>query len=363
MDRSERFYKIDQLLKERKPMSFAVLQSALEVSRATLKRDLEYMRERFNAPIEWDREARGYRFGKPRSGPRYELPGLWFSSEEAHALLTMQQLLTNLQPGLLGEHIGPLLDRLRGILGTGDHSWQEVEKRIRILQPGRRESKAEHFGTVANALLKRTRLTIHHYNRIEDRETEREISPQRLVHYRDNWYVDAWCHLRNDLRSFSVDAIREALPLDARAKEVAKADLDEYLKSGYGIFAGREVEWATLKLSPVAARWVSAQCWHSRQRSKFEYDVSYLLEIPYADDRDFAMKIFKFGPKLDEKIGAIGARSFGAEQVRVVMGRAYAWARVLALKKRRCVCLLNAAGLRATASGAFRHSMPRSRIW
>lgn len=299
MERLERFYKIDRLLNDRKLVPFADLQQALEVSRATLKRDLEYMRERFNAPIEWDREAGGYRFGKPRSGPRYELPGLWFSAEEAHALLTMEQLLANLQPGLLGPHIGPLLERLRGILGTGDHAWQEVEKRIRILQPGRREPKAEHFATVANALLKRARLRIRHYNRVEDRETERDISPQRLVHYRDNWYVDAWCHLRNDLRSFSVDAIREASPLEAHAKEISKTELDAYMKRGYGIFSGRDVEWATLKFSPVAARWVSAQSWHSQQRARFEPDGSYLLEIPYSDDRELAMEILKFGPDVE----------------------------------------------------------------
>ena len=35
-----------------------------------MKRDLDYMRERFNAPIEYDREANGYRFGAPRTGPR-----------------------------------------------------------------------------------------------------------------------------------------------------------------------------------------------------------------------------------------------------------------------------------------------------
>ena len=76
MDRTERFYKIDQLLKDRKVVSFATLQEALDVSRATLRRDIDYMRDRFNAPIEYCREANGYRFGKPRSGPRYELPGL-----------------------------------------------------------------------------------------------------------------------------------------------------------------------------------------------------------------------------------------------------------------------------------------------
>src|SRR5712691_4423335 len=81
MERLERFYKIEQLLKGRKVVSFSALQSSLGISRATLKRDLEYMQNRFNAPIEYDRETNGYRFGKPRTSPRYELPGLWTNVE------------------------------------------------------------------------------------------------------------------------------------------------------------------------------------------------------------------------------------------------------------------------------------------
>jgi predicted DNA-binding transcriptional regulator YafY len=76
MDRTERVYRIDQLLRDRKVVSFAALRHALGVAPATLKRDLDYLRDRFNAPIEYDREANGYQLGKPRSGPRYELPGL-----------------------------------------------------------------------------------------------------------------------------------------------------------------------------------------------------------------------------------------------------------------------------------------------
>ena len=299
MERLERFYKIDQLLKDRKVVSFSAMQARLGVSRATLKRDLVYMRDSFNAPIEYDRELNGYRFGRPRTGPRYELPGLWFSAAEIHALLTTLQLLTNLQPDLLDGQVTPLLERLRSILGSGDHSWQEVVKRIRIFQPERREAKAAHFSVIAAALLKRSRLWIRHYNRNEDRETEREVSPQRLVHYRDNWYVDAYCHLREDLRSFAVDAIRAAELRDARAKEIPKAELDEYLASGYGIFAGRKVEWATLKFTPHAARWVSAQNWHPSQRVRVEKDGSYLLELPYADDRELLMEILKFGADVE----------------------------------------------------------------
>lgn len=295
----ERLYKIDRLLKERKSMSFEALREALDISRATLKRDIADMRDRFNAPIEFDRDLGGYRFGEPRVGPLYQLPGLWFSATEIHALLTALQLLGNLQPGLLEARVAPLAERLRAILGSGDHSWQEVEKRIRILQPGRRESKAEHFGTVAAALLKRQRLRIRHYNREKHLETEREVSPQRLVHYRDNWYLDAYCHLREDLRSFAVDAIRGALLLEIKARDVAKPELDEYLKSGYGIFAGRAVEWATLKFTPQAARWVASQSWHSSQRTRYEKDGSYVLEVPYADDRELVMEILKFGADVE----------------------------------------------------------------
>jgi predicted DNA-binding transcriptional regulator YafY len=299
MDRLERFYKIDQLLKERKVVSFAVFKEKLGMSRASVKRDLEYMRSRFNAPIEYDRSLNGYRFGRPRTGPRYELPGLWFNAAEVQALLTTLQLLTNLQPGLLDGQMKPVLERLRSILGSGDHSWEEVVKRMRIFLPERREGKAEYFGVVAAALLKRQRVWIRHYNRKQDRETEREVSPQRLVHYRDNWYLDAYCHLREDLRSFAVDAIREATLRDGRAKEVPASELDEYLGSGYGIFAGRKVEWATHKFTPEAARWVSAQNWHPKQRARVEKDGSYVLELPYAEDRELVMEILKYGADVE----------------------------------------------------------------
>ena len=299
MDRTERFYKIDQMLQGGLSVSFAKLQESLGISRAQVKRDLAYMRERLNAPIEYDRDSNGYRFGKPLAGPRYGLPGLWFSAAEIHALLTMQHLLENLQPGLLTPHIKPLLARFAAILGSGDHSQEEVARRVRVLHLAARELKHEGFAVVATATLNRRRLKIRHYNRNEDHETERVISPQRLVHYRDNWYVDAWCHLRNDLRSFAVDAIRAAEPVDERAKDIPKAELDEYLKGGYGIFGGKKVTWAKLRFSAKAARWVATQSWHSKQKGEFDKGGSYILSLPYANDRELVMDILKYGPDLE----------------------------------------------------------------
>jgi predicted DNA-binding transcriptional regulator YafY len=96
MDQTGRLYKIDQLLRQHKVISFTALQAELKVSRATLKRDLDDLRKRLKLPIEWSRAAGGYRLAalqEPRASA-HELPGLWFSPAEIHALLTLQHLLS-----------------------------------------------------------------------------------------------------------------------------------------------------------------------------------------------------------------------------------------------------------------------------
>ena len=296
MDRTERFYKIDQLLQERRIASFAQIQEALGVSRATVKRDLQYLRDRFSAPIVWDRDAGGYRFEQPAAhAPKYELPGLWFNASEIHALLMMQHLLEEVQPGLLGPHIAPLQTRLSSLLGSRDDLPEDIAKRIRIVHATRRRADLRHFELLASALLRRRRLSIRHWHRGTDTETEREISPQRLIWYRNNWYLDAWCHLRDQVRSFAVDAIRQATLLDRKAREVPKKALDAVLGAGYGIFAGTKLEWATLRFSPEHARWVASEQWHPDQRSAFADDGAYLLEVPYAHPTELVMDILRHG--------------------------------------------------------------------
>lgn len=283
-------------------VSFDTLREALEVSPATLKRDIQYLRDRLNAPIIWDRDAGGYRFERDNApaGSQFELPGLWFNASEIHALLTMQHLLATLdQSGLLGPHIQPMMARLNGLLGSADNTGEEIRKRVRIIGAGARRMQLHHFEKVGSALLQRKRLLITYRARGKNEITEREISPQRLVHYRENWYLDAWCHLRRELRSFAVDSIIKADLLETPAKSVSEKTLDEVLGTGYGIFSGKKVQWAKLKFTPERARWVAQEKWHPKQKSKFEPDGSYLLEIPYSDDRELVMDILRHGPAVE----------------------------------------------------------------
>lgn len=297
MDRTERFYHIDRLLNERGVVPVQDFLSELEVSLATFKRDLEYLRERFNAPIVWDRDAGGYRFDKPNQGPRYELPGLWFNASEVIALLTMQQLLKNLEPGLLSTHVEPLLMRLRAILGSeGNFSIEDIEQRIRFHRQAARVHDANHFAPIATAVLQRRRLVIRHYARHRDESTDREISPQRLTFYREAWYVDAWCHLREGLRSFALDAIESVQPSNEPVLEIKAKELQRTLDAGYGIFSGQDVEWAELEFTPEHARWVSREVWHKDQQGSYEPDGSYRLRVPFSNRTELAMDILRHVP-------------------------------------------------------------------
>jgi predicted DNA-binding transcriptional regulator YafY len=296
MERTERFYKIQNLLRQRKLVSTQTFLEELEVSRATFKRDLEYLKDRMNAPIVYDRDQEAYRFDPAvADSDRWELPGLWFNAAELQALLTMDRLVDDLQPGVLSELIGPLRERLRKLLESGEHSAEDIARRIRILAMGSRKVEPAHFRTLSKALLSRRRLKIRHLRRADGETLEREVSPQRLVHYRDNWYLDAWCHKRQALRTFGVDAIEHAAVADKPAKEIAEETLERHFASGYGIFAGTETQEAVLQFSAERARWVSREVWHPKQRGVLELDGTYLLKFPYSREPELVMDILKYG--------------------------------------------------------------------
>ncbi len=300
MSLSERIYKIDQLLNGRNFVTFQELMDRLEVSKATLKRDLAYMRDRLNAPIIFDRELGGYRLDKQSTNLKYELPGLWFNANEIFALLTMQHLLDNLDSGgILTPHIKPLKSRLTELLGTTNDPLDQLQKRIKIETIGSRKFNLDHFQAIGSSLLKRKQLHIDYLGRGKNELSTRDISPQRLIYYKDNWYLDGWCHLKEDIRSFSVDAIQRVEILETKAKDVSEEKLNDELGSGYGIFSGKDIKWATLKFSPERARWVSKEKWHPKQEGKFIEDGSYELKIPYSKEPELLIDVMKYGPEVE----------------------------------------------------------------
>ncbi len=297
MSEIDRLYSYRTLLTGRRAVPRDEILNKLEISPATFKRDLAKLRDRLNIPVVFDRDLGGYRLDT--TDARQELPGLWFSQDEVLALLTIQNMLEQLEPGLLGPKLKPLQKRLDEMLtGQGMNS-ETLSQRVRLVHAGKRNLKLKCFEQIAHSTLHRKQIKIHHFNRQSGKTVERIISPQQLVHYRDNWYVDAWCHLRKEVRSFAVDAITDCEQLDVETKELDTDQLRLSMQSGYGIFGGAVKGWTKLKFTPERARWVKHEEWHPEQIGKIQSDGSYVLELPYSDERELIGDLLKYGSSLE----------------------------------------------------------------
>jgi len=296
MDRYERILALHRILKSaRLPVTLQRLMDELGCSRATLYRDLAFLRDGLGAPLEGGEGEARFRYDA-QEADRFELPGLWLSSEELHALMAAQQLLDRTGPGVLSAAIAPLRTRIDALLQqhAGGRRWP-IE-RIRVLGSGTRRIDEAVFRMVASGVLERRRLRFEYLARSTNTRTLRQVSPQRLTHYRGNWYLDAFDHEREALRSFAVDRIRHARIEADAATDFDDAGLDAHLATSYGIFAGAPKAWATIRFSAKAARWVADEHWHSRQEGRMLPDGRYELRVPYGNARELLMDVLRHGP-------------------------------------------------------------------
>ena len=151
----------------------------------------------------------------------------------------------------------------------------------------------------ATAVLKRRRLEIKYHSRSNNKLSNRLISPRRKIYYRENRYMDGWCHERKALRTFSLDGIRKIQSLKQTAQEISDETLDKYFTLTYGLLGGPAASTAVLRFTSIWARRVADEQLHPDQEGRFLEDSSYILRIPYADYRELLLDIFKYGPDVE----------------------------------------------------------------
>lgn len=295
MDKFDRIFQLHAILRARRtPVPLEDLMARLECSRATLYRAVNTLKDQLNAPIVFDAERGGFLYTHATQAEAYELPGLWFSARELQALAIMQRLLKDAGGGLLEEHLGPLSRRLNELTRHQRLNLGEAASRLRFPAIAARPA-GEAFGTVASATLQRKRVWIEYHARGADKITDRTVSPQRIVHYREGWYLDAWDDDKDALRSFAIDRIRKATVLEEDAFDVPEAELDEHYASAYGIFGGKADKVAVLVFTSERARWVADEKWHPQQQARWLEDGRYELKIPYRESRELVLDVLRHG--------------------------------------------------------------------
>jgi proteasome accessory factor C len=293
MDKFDRVFQLHGILAGRRtPVPLEDLMARLECSKATVHRIISIMRDNLNAPIVVSHD--GYRYEQNDRAEAYQLPGLWFTAPELQALAVVQRMLDDLGGGLLEEHLKPLAGRLAKLSKHQRLNLGEAARRLRFPSIANRRVGAA-FQVAASATLQRRKLWFEYHARSSDERTERTVSPQRITHYRESWYLDAWDDTRSALRSFAVDRITHPAVLSERALDVDEAQLDTHYASAYGIFGGVADKLAALRFSAERARWVADERWHPEQQGEWLPDGRYELRIPYRDSRELVMDILRHG--------------------------------------------------------------------
>lgn len=295
MDKLERAQRLHTILQQRRsPLPMSDMQAMFDnCSESTVKRTLRDLKT-LGAPI-YCTDGIGYSYDKHIA---FELPGVWFSPEELHALLTIQQLTANLSGGLFDESMKLIEQKTVALLGENMPSPQEM-RRIRILATGSRSKTLPMFSIITSAVLHRQRLFLIYDGRQRGERTKRQVSPQRLIYYRGNWYLDCWCHKAEDLRSFAVERIAQARLLASDCKQISEDELDKKLSKSFGIFSGAPTATAVLCFTEQAARWVADEEWFPDETGRWLDDGTFELRIPYNNPTELIMEICRYAADVE----------------------------------------------------------------
>src|SRR6056297_1048723 len=276
MSRREKLYHLHDILRQRRtPVSRQHLMEELGCSQATLYRLVAELRDVLGAPLEQDPETRHFFYDRTLAG-NFELPGLWISPEELQALLTARQILSNVQPGLLQDELDMLQQRMSQLIDQEGIDFSAHPERIHIRHDAGRPVPGRLFEDLLRALFQRSRLKIRYHGRRRDAVSERTVSPQRLTAYRDRWYLDAWCHDAEGLRSFAVERVQMLEPLGDPAEHRAR-----------------------LRFNAEAARWAADEQWHAEQQAERAADGTLELSFPFGSSRELVMDVLRYGADVE----------------------------------------------------------------
>lgn len=284
----KRLEQLDHILQTRRtPITVEQLMDQLNCSKATVYRRLNELKTHYQAPLLQDDEHRYY-YDKQAN---FALPGIRFTAEEAQGLLMAADILNKLQGDKLSAPIARIIQAISELLAEQGITNQKLIQFIPTLV---RKPHPDIFLTVLTALQKRKKIQLSYRSR-QGKQSERLVSPQHLSYYKNNWYLDAWCHSVDGLRLFALELIEQATVDIEKAYLHDKQQLRAHYANSYGLFAGDARHKAIIRIDLNQAPWVENQIWHSQQKIIQQDKRSLTLEIPYHHSAELISDILQLG--------------------------------------------------------------------
>ena len=287
----ERFVWFDHRVKSQKYPNATSLSSQFEISVKTAQRDIEFMRDRLNCPLLYDKTSKGYYY----ENDTFSLPMVYLSSEELSSLLIARKFLKDISEGYIGRDIPTIVEKITTVLKkhVAEESFIDDALSFQLIEYS--PASEEVFKAVLEGCLKRRSLSFTYRSLTRDDKTTRTVDPFHLLNYMGTWHLIAYCHLRKDLRNFVFGRMGNLKVLENTFTVPKGFNIQEHLQSAFGIYKGIPTKEVCLRFSPEKARWVEGQVWHKDQKMKINKDASLELSFPVASFAEIMMEILKHG--------------------------------------------------------------------
>lgn len=261
----ERMLRIHQAILSGKHPNASTLARELEVSTKSIQRDLDFMRDRFELPIQYDSARHGYFYDGEVSG----FPALQITEGELFALLVAEKALqqyrgTSFEKPLVSafrKMASSLPDAVSLHLADWENSISFRTSAVPLLD-------LEVFDQLAQAAAKRRQLRINYRKPGASAGEDRVIDPYHLANINGEWFLFAFDHLRDDLRTFAPTRIQRVEPTGETFERPEKFSVENRLRDSFGILSGTGDYHVVIRFRPVVADYIREKRWHPSQELK-----------------------------------------------------------------------------------------------
>ncbi|MGE0529186.1 MAG: helix-turn-helix transcriptional regulator [Bdellovibrionales bacterium] len=280
-----RLFYLDRQIREGKYPNATTLALELEVHARTIARDLAFLRDSWKAPLAFCPKRNGYFYAEND----FALPALRMAEGEVIAVFLGERLLQEYAGSPFAGALASIFQKI--MLSMPEHvtvDLNHLETSYSIRHQKATVQDAKTFSNLAKAIRENRQLHLQYYSASRDETTKRIVDPYHLVSVQGDWYLVAYCHLREEIRMFVPGRIRTLQETGHSFERQADFQIRDYLDHSFRTYRGdgKPIK-VSLRFSPEMSRYIPEKQWHPSQklsmgkdgRLTVTFQISHLLEV------------------------------------------------------------------------------------
>ncbi|MCG3147080.1 MAG: hypothetical protein PCFJNLEI_00517 [Verrucomicrobiae bacterium] len=261
-----RMLRIHERLKGERFPNCSQLALDLEVATKTVQRDIDFMRDRLDLPIEFDFRRNGFHYTEPVKN----FPTVQVTEQELIALFIAEKAVAQYRGTPFEKPLHAAFEKLtEGLTDSVSFRWADLDSTISFRALGMTVADLEMFEIISRAVLRSEELEFQ-YHKLAGRGHEpRRVQPYHLGCIENQWYLFAFDLVRQQIRTFVLGRMREVRVTGQRFTRPADFSLTKHLGDSFGVFSpdGKPQE-IRIRFDAFAARLVRERKWHASQKVK-----------------------------------------------------------------------------------------------